>query len=89
MGNKDKNQGDSAATEGAMGHLTSPWDAHHANRDLSWEREARDATLAKQLAEPVAREMAKAQVHYQALVNERSAAAYVVKIAKRCKFPYA
>ena len=34
--------------------------AHHANRDLSQEREARDAALAKQVAEAIAREMAKA-----------------------------
>ena len=43
MGNKDKNkaQGDSAATEGVSGDsITSPRDAHHANRDLSQEREA-------------------------------------------------
>ena len=73
---KDKNQGDSAATKGASGdNITSPQDAHHTNRDLSWEREARDATLAKQVVEAVAREMAKAHVHYQALLNERGAAA--------------
>ena len=63
MGNKDKNkdQGDSAAaTEGASGDgITSPRDACHANRDLSWEREARDATLAKQVVEAVAKEMVK------------------------------
>ena len=78
MGNKDKNkdQGDSAASERASGNsITSPLDAHHANRDLSQEREARDATLAKQVAEAVAREMAKAHVHYQALLNERGTAA--------------
>ena len=72
--NKDKNKeqdGEAASTES----ITSPWDAHHTNRDLSWEREARDATLAKQVVEAVAREMAKAHVHYQALLNERSAAA--------------
>ena len=43
MENKDKNkdQGDSAATEGASGDsITSPRDAHHTNWDLSWEREA-------------------------------------------------
>ena len=79
MGNKDKDkskdQGDSAATEGALGDsITSPWDAHHANRDLSKEREARDAALAKQVAEAIAREMAKAHMHYQALLNERGAA---------------
>ena len=74
-GNKDKNkdQGDSGTSEGATGDITSPWDACHANRDLSWEREARDTALAKQVAEAIAREMAKAHAHYQALLNERSA----------------
>ena len=73
---KSKDQGDAAATEGASGDsITSPRDAHHTNKDLSWEREARDATLAKQVVEAVAREMAKAYVHYQALLNERGAAA--------------
>ena len=82
MGNKDKdrNQGDSAASEGAMGGLTSPWDAHHANRDLSWEREARDATLAKQIVEAIAREMAKAHMHYQALLNERGTAVMPISL---------
>ena len=76
MGNKDKNQGDSAATEGALGDsITSPWDAHHTNCNLSWEREARDVALAKQVAEAIAREMAKAHMHYQTLLNERDAAA--------------
>ena len=77
MGNKDKNkdQGDSAtATEGALGDsITSPWDACHTNRDLSWEREARDDAPAKQVVEAIAREMAN--VHYQAILNERGAAA--------------
>ena len=79
MGNKDKNkdQGDSAtATEGALGDsITSPMDACHANRDLSQEREARDAALAKQVAEAIARKMAKAHVHYQVLLNERGTTA--------------
>ena len=78
MGNKDKNkdQGDSAAIEGASGDsITSPRDACHINRDLGQEREARDTTLAKQVVETVAREMAKAHAHYQALLNERGAAA--------------
>ena len=69
--NKDKNkeQGD---TEGASADsITSSQNAHHANRDLSREREARDTALAKQVAEAVAREMAKAHVH---LLNERSTA---------------
>ena len=74
MGNKDKNknQGDYAATEGTSGDsITSPQDAHHANRDLSQEREARDTALAKQVVEDIAREMAKAHTHYQAILNER------------------
>ena len=74
MGNKDKNKdkGDSAASEGASGDsITSPRDASHTDRDLSH----RDATLAKQVAEAVAREMAKAHMHYQALLNERGTAA--------------
>ena len=76
MGNKDKdkNQGDSAASEGAMGGLTNSWDACHTNRDLSQEKEAMDATLAKQVAEAIAREMAKAHTHYQVLLNDRGAA---------------
>ena len=71
--NKDKNKvqdGETASTES----IISPQDVCHANRDLSWEREARDATLAKQVVEAIAREMAKAHMHYQALLNERSAA---------------
>ena len=62
--NKDKNQ-EQGDTEGASADsITSPWDAHHANR----------ATLAKQVVEAVAREMANAHTHYQALLNERSTA---------------
>ena len=49
-------------------------DACNTNRDLSQDREAREAALAKQVAEAVAREMAKAHTHYQALLNERRAA---------------
>ena len=76
MGNpnkyKNKEQG---GTEGTSAEsITSPWNAHHTNRDLSWEMEARDAALAKQVVEAVPREMAKAHVHYQALLNERSTA---------------
>ena len=54
--------------------ITSPRDAHHTNRDLSWEREAQDTALAKQVAEAIAREMDKAHVYYQALLNDRSTA---------------
>ena len=69
MGNPNKD------SDGAMGaNLTSPWDFCQAARDLSQEREARDAALAKQVVEAIAREMAKAHTHYQALLNERSTA---------------
>ena len=62
-------------SDGATGaDLTSPGDVCQAARHLSQEREARDAALAKQVAEAVAREMAKVHVHYQALLKERSAA---------------
>ena len=74
MGNKEKDR--EQTSEGALGDSTqSPQDAWHSNRDLSQEREARDATLAKQVVKAIAREMAKAHTHYQALLNERSAAA--------------
>ena len=53
-----------------MADLTSPRDARQANRDLSQEREARDAASAKQVAKAVAREMAKADMQYQAMMNE-------------------
>ena len=77
--NKDKNKeqdGEATSTES----ITSPRDAHHANRDLSWEGEARDTTLAKQVVEAVAREMAKAHACYQALLNERSTAAMPTRL---------
>ena len=44
--------------------------------ESSWgDQEARDATLAKTIAKGVAREMAKTYAQYQALLNDRSAAA--------------
>ena len=43
-------------------------------RDLSQDHEARDATLAQTIAEAVAKEMAKAHAHYQAILNEKNAA---------------
>ena len=55
--------------------ITSPRDAHQFNRDLSQDWEARNAALAKTITEAVAREMAKAHAQYQALLNDRSAAA--------------
>ena len=68
MGNpKDKED------SGTMGEGTeSACDACQAAQDLSHEG---DATLTRQIAEAMAREMAKAHMHYQALLNERSMAA--------------
>ena len=43
--------------------------------DLSWDREARGAGLAKTIAKAVAKEMEKAYAQYQALLNDTSAAA--------------
>ena len=69
---KDKNKEQDGEPTSAES-ITSPWDACHTNRDLSQEREAWDTTLAKTITEAVAREMATAHAHYQALINERSA----------------
>ena len=71
--NKDKEQQDGEPATSAE-NVTSPWETHQSNRDLSQDREARDATLAKTITEAVAREMAKAHVQYQALLNDRSTA---------------
>ena len=69
MGNPNKD------SDGATEDLTSPQDASQAARDLTQEREARDTALAKQVAEAIAREMAKAHAHYQALLNDKGATA--------------
>ena len=41
---KEHQDGETAASSEVV---TNPQDAHQSNRDLSWDREARDATLAK------------------------------------------
>ena len=69
---KDKNKEQDGETGTSTESITSPREACQTNRDLSQEREAQDAALAKTITEAVAREMAKAHVHYQALLNERS-----------------
>ena len=74
MGNPNKDKNKEQDGEATTESITSPWYAYHTNRDLSQEREAWDATLAKTITEAVAREMAKTHVHYQALFNEKSAA---------------
>ena len=75
--NKDKEHQD-GETAASAESITNPWDACQTNRDLSQEREARDAardaTLAKTIAKAVAREMAKAHAQYQALLNDRNTA---------------
>ena len=70
---KDKNKEQDGETSTSTERITSPCDACQTARDLSWEREARDTTLAKMITKAVAREMAKAHAHYRALLNERSA----------------
>ena len=69
---KDKNKEQDGETATSAKSITSPQDSHQTNRDLSWERKARDAALAKTVATAVAREMAKAHVHCQALLNDWS-----------------
>ena len=70
---KDKNKEEDGETATSAESITSPHVACQNNRDLSQEREARDTILAKPITKAVAREMAKAHAHYQALPNERSA----------------
>ena len=74
MGNPNKDKSKEQDGEATTESITSPGDAHHTNKDLSQEREAQDAALTKIITEAVAEEMAKAHVHYQALLNEKSAA---------------
>ena len=72
--NKDKehHDGETAASE-----TNSPWDTRQCSRrDLSRDQEARDAPLGQTITELVAREMAKAHAHYQAILNERSTATF-------------
>ena len=60
---KEHHDGEIAASSKTV---TSPYNARQSNRDLSQDHKARDATLAKKIAEAVTREMAKAHAHYQA-----------------------
>ena len=71
--NKDRDSGTTESTESTT--VRDARDTHQAVHDLSQERDARDTTLAKQVVETIAREMAEAHAHYQALLNERGAAA--------------
>ena len=64
MGKDKHKDGETAATS----------ETSQDTRDLSRDHEARDATLVQTITEAVAREMVKAHVHYQAILNERGAA---------------
>ena len=66
MGKDKTKDGETAASETQDGHRDS-W------RDPSMDQEARDTTLAQTITEAVAREMAKAHAHYQAIINEKDA----------------
>ena len=59
--NKDKEQQEGETSTSARS-ITSPQVTHQSNRNLSQDREARDAALAKTITEAVAREMTKAHV---------------------------
>ena len=69
---KDKNKDNG---ETATSKTNSPWNAHwNGCQDLKQNCKARDATLVQTIAEAVAREMAKAHAHYQAILNKRGTA---------------
>ena len=61
---KDKNKEQDWETATSAESITNPQNSYQTSRDLSQEREARDAALAKTITEAVAREMAKAHAHY-------------------------
>ena len=71
--NKDKEQQDGETATSAES-ITSPWDTCQSNRNRSQDREARDAALAKTIAEAVSREMAKAHAQHQVFLNDKSTA---------------
>ena len=65
MGKDKTKDGETAATsETQDGHCDT-------QRDHSEDQETRDATLAQTITEAVAREVAKAHAHYQAILNEK------------------
>ena len=67
---KDKHKdGETAATSETNNPQDGHWDSW---RDHSRDQEARDATLAQTITEAVAREVAKAHAHYQAILDEKS-----------------
>ena len=64
MGKEKTKDGETTASETQDGH-------RDARRDHSRDQEARDTALVQTITEAVAREMAKAHAHYQAILNER------------------
>ena len=75
MMGKDKNNDKEhqvGETTASSKTITIPRDTCQSNRDLSRDKEARDAALAKTITQAVTREMAKVHAQYQALLNDRS-----------------
>ena len=74
---KDKEQHNGETTASSE-TITSPQvtcqNTCQSHRDLSQDHKTKDAILAKTITEAVAREMAKAHAHYQAIHNERGTA---------------
>ena len=68
MGRHKTKDGETAATSETQDGCRDTW------RDHSQDQEARDTTLVQTITKAVAREMAKAHAHYQAILNERGAA---------------
>ena len=65
MGKDKTKDGEIAATSETQDGCRDTW------RDHSQDQEARDATLAQTITEAVTREVAKANVHYQAIFSEK------------------
>ena len=70
---KEHHDGDTTTSETKSPQDTH-WDAIWDVWDLSQDCEAWDTTLVQTITEAVAREMAKAHSHYQAILNERGTA---------------
>ena len=70
MGKDKHKDGETAATSKTNKTRDGCWDSR---RHHSQDQEARDAALAQTITEAVAREVAKAHAHYQAILNEKGA----------------
>ena len=71
---KEHHNGETAATSETNSPQDACRDACRDTQDLSQDRKAWDAALAQTITEAVAREMAKAHAHFQAILNERGTA---------------